>query len=424
MSGWFVRRLALLVGLALTGGLPSSADAIELHRGINFELWQHWTAKAEFTGAGYDRANFPDWSDKIDDQQLAAVHRQGFDFVRLNIDPSPFFWAEKDGNRMLDGVMTATRRLQAAGLKVVVDLHLVPDQEDRPNGLHWVLGTGDQKKAAGFSRYADLVSRFAKRLADLPADATALELMNEPDQDWFSYATLTDRWPGQLGTLYATARKAAPSLPLILAGGRGGGIEGLLRLDPTAIANDANTLWTFHIYDPYAITHSGLPWETSPEHFLVGLPYPAALLDFGLRERLIMHARAQIDAEITDDGARAELYAKVDEVADKYRASDAGPDKLAATIGEAADWANKYGIAPNRLLVGEFGVFQDHVDVGTRCAILKATREAAEARGMSWAVYAAGLTQPGQSFSIIVDAATLRVEPAVATALGLTPTAD
>lgn len=413
-------RFAIRLGLAALAVCAGfSASAIELRRGVNFELWQHWTSRSAFVAADYDRTNFPDWSKAITDTQLARLRAQGFDFVRLNVDPSPFFWIEADGNKLLDAVLTATHRLQAADFKVIVDLHLVPDMDDRPNGLHWVLGTGDVKKPEGFARYTALVGKVAGRLATLPADRTALEVMNEPDQDWFSHLALTDRWPEQLRTLHAAARAAAPQLPLILSGARGGDIDGLMRLDPGKITDDANVIWSFHYYEPYEITHSGLPWESDARHFLVGLPFPAYRLDFGLEERLRLRARAAIDAEVSAASARAALYAKVDETMTAFRAAKYGPDTIDAAFGRAAGWATDHDIAANRLLLGEFGVFQDHVALDTRAAILAAMRQAAEAHGFAWAVYTAGLTQPHQSFSIIGDPATLAVEPEIATALGL-----
>ena len=117
--------------------------------------------------------------------------------------------------------------------------------------------------------------------------------------------------------------------------------------------------------------------------------------------------------------ARAALYAKVYETMTAFRTAKYGPDTIDAAFGRAAGWATDHGIAANRLLLGEFGVFQDHVALDTRAAILAAMRQAAEAHGFAWAVYTAGLTQPNQSFSIIGDPATLAVEPEIATALGL-----
>jgi hypothetical protein len=406
---------ALAVLLASLAG----AAAAELRRGVNFELWQHWTAKAEFVGDGYDRDDFPDWQKAVSDAQLFTLHAQGFDFVRLNVDPSPFFWIDAEQNRLLDGVIRATRRLQAAGFTVIVDLHLVPDQDDRPNGLHWVLGTGDVGAPLGFGVYTGLVSRFAARLASLPADRTLLELLNEPDQDWFSTFLSGDKWPDQLKALLKSARQAAPELKLVLSGGLGGSIDGLLRLDAGAITSDANVIWSFHYYEPYEISHSGLPWERNAAHFLTGLPYPASRLDKAMLARLVADADARVDAEVTDAGARKKLKAEIKASAVAYAASGAGPESVDAAFAGVTDWARRNAIPPTRILLGEFGVFQDKVAPETRAALIGTIRQTAESHGFAWAVYTAGLTQPDQSFGIVADAATLAVDPPVATALGL-----
>ena len=412
---------ALLALAALLGGMPGGqAEVPPLKRGVNFELWQHWTNRETFLSPGYDTTDFPDWSRAVSDEKLAALHRQGFDFVRLNVDPSPFLWDESRSDRLLESVAIAVRRLQKVGFAVVVDLHLVPDGPDRPEGLHYVLGTGGSRSTEGFERYLAIVRKFAARFEGFPAEATALELINEPDQDWFSPGPAGDRWPGQLARLYRAARDEAPRLALVLSGPRGGGLEGLLRVDPKPYVADDAVIWSFHIYDPGAITHSGLPWEkTSVGHFLTGLPFPAARLDAPMRAKILARATARLRAEIADPAKRAEIEAKLIPAIDAYVASTAGPETIERDVRRAADWAKRAGIPAGRILVGEFGVFQDEVEAETRAAILRATREAAEREGFAWAVYTAGLTRARSSFGILDDTTTMRVDDRVSAALGL-----
>lgn len=415
------RRLLGVVAVLLTlvAAPFASAETPPLRRGINFEVWQTWVGRGGFLAGGYDRSNFPDWSKRVDDRGLASLRRQGFDFVRLNVDPSPFFWDEAEAERLLDGVAKAVDRLIAADFRVVIDLHLVPETPDRPQGLHWTLGTGDEKTAAGFVRYLGLVRQFATRFRDLPADRVALELMNEPDQDWFSHLKLTDRWPGQLASLVAAARRAAPKLPLVLSGGRGGGSEGLLRLDPRPFAGDDAILWSYHTYEPHAVTHSGLPWERDAAHFLTRLPFPATTIDAATQTRLKAEALDRLRREVADPAARRDLEAKIATALDAYVASRASAETIAAEAAQIADWATRNGVRPDRILVGEFGVFQDGADPAARLAVVRATREAVEAAGFAWAIYTADLTKTKSSFGILSDARTLEVEPAIRDALGL-----
>ena len=401
--------------------LPALSQAAEFtaRRGVNLEAWQTWTKRTPFMSPGYDRSSFPDWQSRVSNEQLAALRAQGFEFVRLNVDASPFFWVgDKGVPQLLDSVVTATQRLQVAGLAVVVDMHLMPEMDDRPDGLHDVLGTGDRKDAL-FDKYVALVGQIAARLASLPRGQTALELVNEPDQDWFSHLSVSDRWPGQLAALYRAARKVAPELTLVLSGARSSSIDGLLRLDPAPFSGDERIVWTFHYYEPMVITHAGQPWTETPARFLTHLPYPADHLDRKLAERLLAEARRSIHAVIADPARRRDLSNAVAKALDDYRASCASPNTVASDFARVSAWAKANGIPAARVLVGEFGVFQDAADPSTRVAVLTAIREAAEAAGFSWAVYTAGFLDAHSSFGIMDDTARASVEPVVKKALRL-----
>jgi len=410
---------AICLSLALGASLSGAIAGPLLRCGINFEVWQSWTNRDGFLSAGFDRGNFPDWMDRVDDRQLAGLKVAGFDFVRLNVDASAFLWiAEADTPALIDRALSATKRLQALGFAVIVDLHLLPVQDDRPAGLEDVLGTGGHQPKLQ-ERYLRLVAAMAAQLASLPPDLTAFEPINEPNQDWESHFSITDRWPAQLTALQAAARKVAPQLTLVLTGGRSGGIEGLERLDPAPFSGDPNIVWTFHYYEPMAVTHAGQPWEDGPQRFLTHLPYPAARLDDAGAARLLASAQRGVATTVTDRAKRRQLDAAVDEALSAYRTADAGPASIAADFKRVADWAAKNGIPPTRILLGEFGVFQDEADPEARRAVIDATRTAAEAQGFAWAVYTAGLTQAGRSFSVIGDADSLAIESATSKALGL-----
>jgi len=414
-----LRVFVALLAASLSLSPPTRAAEFAARRGVNIEAWQRWTHRSTFLSPDYDRSDFPDWRGRIGDAQLAALRDQGFDFVRLNIDVSPFFWVgEREVAPLLDGVVAATRRLQAAGLAVVVDLHVMPEMDDRPDGLHDVLGT-DGRKDRLFAAYVALLGRMAGRLASLPRGRTALELVNEPDQDWSSHLVLADRWPGQLSALYRAARKAAPELTLVLSGARSSSIDGLLRLDPKPYAGDERIIWTFHYYEPMAVTHAGQPWEETPARFLTHLPYPADRIDQRAAERLLAEARRSIDAAIADPARRRDLGKGVAKALDAYRASRASSRTVADDFARVSAWARANGVPPARMLLGEFGVFQDAADPEARIAVLKAIREAAEAAGFSWAVYTAGLSEGRRSFGIMSDAPGLTVEPGVKEALRL-----
>ena len=410
------RLTALCLGLLAV--LPAAATP-SLKRGINFEVWQTWTARDAFLAPGFDRDNFPDWMGRIDDRQLTTLKAEGFDFVRLNIDAAALLWAGDDGAGPLIGrVVAATERLQALGFTVIVDMHLLPVDEERPEGLQDVLGTDDHAPLL-WDRYLGLVTRLAGRLAALPPDRTLLEPINEPNQDWGSYLALTDRWPDQLAALRSAARQAAPTLTLVLTGGRGGLIDGLTRLDPPPFADDPNIVWTFHYYEPMAVSHAGRPWVDDPGRYLTHLPYPAAHLDAAEGKRLQQDAKNRIAKEVTDPKRRRELDIGVGEALDAYRSTEAGPSTIGADFQRVSNWANENGIPAERILLGEFGIFQDAADPASHIALIEATRAAADDKGFAWAIYSAGLTSAGQGFSVIGDGKALTLEPEIKSALGL-----
>ena len=410
------RLTALCLGFL--AALPAAATPA-LKRGINFEVWQTWTAHDAFLAPGFDRDNFPDWMGRIDDRQLTNLKAEGFDFVRLNIDAAALLWAGDDGAGPLIGrIVAATERLQALGFTVIVDMHLLPVDEERPEGLQDVLGTDDHAPLL-WDRYLGLVTRLAGRLAALPPDRTLLEPINEPNQDWGSYLALTDRWPDQLAALRSAARQAAPTLTLVLTGGRGGLVDGLTRLDPAPFADDPNIVWTFHYYEPMAVSHAGRPWVDDPGRYLTHLPYLAARLDAADGKRLLQEARNRIAKGVTDPKHRRELELGVSRALDAYRLSEAGPATIGADFQRIGNWANENGIPAERVLLGEFGIFQDAADPASRIALIEATRAAAEEKGFAWAIYSAGLTSAGQGFSVIGDGKALTLEPEIKSALGL-----
>lgn len=414
------RRLSLvLLCLGIVAGASNVSAAPQLRRGINFEVWQTWTGRDAFLASDFDRENFPDWMARVDDRQLLGLKGEGFDFVRLNIDSAALLWVGDDGaGPLIDRIVTATQRLQALGFAVIVDLHLLPADSDRPEGLEDVLGTNGHPPLL-WDRYLGLVTRVAARLAALPPDLTLLEPINEPNQDWSSHLRLTDRWPDQLAALKTAARTVAPTLTLVLTGGRSSLIDGLIRLDPPPFKDDPNIVWTFHYYEPMAVSHAGRPWVDEPGRYLTHLPYPAALLDDTTGKKLVRDARQRIAKAVADPPHRRKLDEAVGEALDDYRATGAGPTTIAADFQRVSDWATQNGIPADRVLLGEFGVYQDGADPAARRSLIEATRVAAEQQGFAWAIFTAGLTTAGKAFSVVGDNRTLALDPEMKAALGL-----
>ena len=134
---------------------------------------------------------FPEWRKCLNDDDLKALKAAGFDFLRMPVDPSPFLsdqhcWrcaTDLYASRCVD----SARLINRAGLKVVVDMHLIPAGGSRSIGMGEVMDD-----PTTFDRYVELVRTMAHTLAAedpstgrLRADERAdRRLRRRPHQSW------------------------------------------------------------------------------------------------------------------------------------------------------------------------------------------------------------------------------------------------
>jgi hypothetical protein len=81
------------------------------------------------------------------------------------------------------------------------------------------------------------------------------------------------RWYGIQGKLIAAIRAAAPNHTIIASGHRWSGLSEMLFLEPYA---DANIIYNFHFYEPFAFTHQGATWAGPNLPFYKNVPYPSS----------------------------------------------------------------------------------------------------------------------------------------------------
>jgi endoglucanase len=404
------RCIALALGSALA--LPASAEPPILHRGLNVDLWLEWRTIDEMLSDPAFLETYPDWRRVITSDMFAILAEEGFDFVRLPMDPGPLL-AYGPGPAqdaliadMRDGAETAL----GAGLKVIVDMHPIPRGDDT-GGMESIM-------AQHWPDYVGLVGRVAKALDGLPPDRVVFEPLNEPTNDCEAVFSGTPAaWPGMLVKLHAAARNGAPDLAIILTGACWSQAAALAALDPALIA-DENVIWTFHSYSPFAYTHQGASWTVHPMVYLWDLPYPPSLMTTEIAE--------QVTAEATQRMAAAEgTAADPEPILTKIMEYMDTPDRAVADdIAVAAEWADANGIPRGRVLLGEFGAL--HTVNGLSQprewyhAFLSDKRRAAEDAGMGWAVlgYAGGM-------GVAIDGdPDRRLSPGTCQALGLVPCAQ
>lgn len=374
-----LRALLICLLAVAQAHAETAADRFSPKRGLNFELWVEWVSVDEMVTRPGFLDVFPDWRRTAPEGAVAALQTNGFDVIRLPVEPAPFLalgpGAAQDA--LIGQVADTAAMIQTSGLKVIVDLHAIP-RNGEPWGTDRILND-----PATFDAYAALVGKIAARLHGMDPDRTALELLNEPTNDCgLVFEPDLQQWPGQLSRLHRAARAAAPDLPLVVSGGCWGSADGLLAIDPALLADD-NLIWSFHSYGPFFFTHQGAGWTGGPVVHFAGVPYPPASIDDAMAAQLVTEAAARAGSgDVTRDALTAELQA--------YR--DLPLDAVSEDIARVAAWADAHDVPRNRIFVGEFGVIRENaqgiaVPAASRAAFLDAKISAIEAAGFGWAVY-------------------------------------
>lgn len=379
--------------LALIAAVPARAAAdptVRLRRGLNLHHLLNWPDTVPRDGGrDYLWPPFQGARHRIADGELAALRAMGFDFLRVTLDPALVMSADAARWPALGAHVGAlVGRLVEAGFAVILDLH--------PVAVQPALGPEVLvRDPEVFARYANAVGRVAALVAPLPG-AVALELMNEPR------VPEAVRWQGMLETLHAGARARAPHLPLVLTGSPWSDAAALVRLDPAPFRGSA-VLYTFHAYEPHAYTHQGAPGDEASA--IAGLVWP---VDRG--------GVAAVEAVSLERATLSGDLGRTRRVLERLARDPHGPDSLGRAFASVAVWARAAGIAPERVVLGEFGCVETAhgMAVPGRLAWLAAVRRAAEAQGFPWAYWA----YRGEGGMALADASGA-VDPALRAALGL-----
>jgi endoglucanase len=341
--------------------------------------------------------------------ELQALRRTGFETIRLPVDPAPFFVFEGEKREAVYRLLfDALALIREAGLKVIVDLH--------PNSRHPVWGQNAViagLDAPAFTAYAGVVGDMSRRLAKLDPDRVALELMNEPRLQ--CKGEQQQRWEQIVTTLISRARQQAPKLTLVVTGACVSSLDGMLVLDPSSF-HDANLIYTFHFYEPFSFTHQGASFIPWPDKYLDEVPWP-------VRQRPLEQTMARLKERMTkvqlDPAALEKAASGAQANLTKLYVSGAGRETLDARFAKAADWGRAHNVAPERILIGEFGVLRKNADApGALCPDrmrwLSDVREIAAKYGLSWSYF----SYDGP-FALVRNDQDRELDPSVLNALGL-----
>jgi len=340
----------LLASVASSDALATPVATVDeslprLARGLNLSHWFEYER-----GQGLNAAEM---------RQLKAL---GLDHVRIPVDPVVGGWHPLRGGKLafLGELQAAADMAMAAGLEVVIDLHLEPSDkkilEDQP---------------ATEAELLRLWQTLAQAFGGSPKRQLALELFNEPQY----YGLKRLRWPPLQRRLLDTVRQRAPAHLVLLSGSGGGSFEGLASLQPV---RDAAVAYVFHHYDPFLFTHQGTVWQDER--------YTTAGLRHGLRyppqpaHDSALPLRAPKATGI--QGAAVKARAATEMAA--HLQAGWGPQRLRADMDRAGRFARERGV---RVLCNEFGCIRAQVDADSRYRWITDMRTALEANGIGWTLW-------------------------------------
>ena len=327
-----IAALALAVSGAATAAPPAERLAV-LQRGVNVTNWFRFPASLDPAAL---RAY-------LSDAAVGDIHRAGFGFVRLPVQPEMLMQAGRLDPIRLGLLLEAVHKLQRQGLGVVIVPHPSTWRLDNPQGNRALL--------TGFWH------ALAPELARTDPRLTFVEVLNEP-----VFAKDAEGWADLQVLALSEIRAALPLHTVILTGSDWGGVGGLLALRPVA---DRNVVYSIHFYDPSELTSLAAYRPGLDTAALARLPFP-------------MDANPAGCAAATGgtDPATADLIGFV-------CALQWDTASVRRRIGEAGAWARRNNAT---VLLGEFGA-SVRLNAPARLAWLAAVRRAAEQEGMGWALW-------------------------------------
>lgn len=289
------------------------------------------------------------YSSYMSDAELDTIRRWGFTAIRLPVrEPFMFVSSSKDKelpSNSLKQLDSAIRRINKAGLSVIVDFH-----------------SKERKLQETSSTYLDKVSTFWDLLAkhlSLTTDPRLvyLEILNEPR---FLYSP--DSWNAIQLRLFKVIRNSAHNHTIIATSTRYSDPQTFSSL---AMLPDSNVIYTLHTYDPNAFTHQGADYLSQEIKGVSGLPWPAT-------------KDCSIALQRANGNAAAINYINT------YCSSGWNAAKFALYLAPAIDWAKERHVP---LFVGEFGVRATAAPSADRLAWLSMASSLFSQKGLSWGLW-------------------------------------
>ena len=376
----------------------AQSDPIKFRRGVSIHEWLNWspvssktliTTGAHQIGAKTRDSNeyiWPPYQKRpvpITASDLEAIRKQGFDFVRLSIDPGPVLSVSGERrSEALSVLGNAVKLVLASGLKVVFDYHPVGQVPAYSAKAFEV--KPDEPAALNYKQMVADTALMLSTLVPHASDFIAFELFNEP-QFYPCDGAGGRNWQETLEGLITSARRAAPELTLIVSGACGGGVKGLINLDPKRL-KDSNLLYSFHYYENHIFTHQG----GKGKRWLTAVPWPPSQRTLDQSIALCMHYIHTKKGLSLLQRANAKYEAR--RLLEKYYRDDKGIETVRDAFKKLVSWSEKNRIPLNHLFMGEFGVIaatnrRAGAEPADRLRWLSFVRKQAESYDIGWAYW-------------------------------------
>lgn len=220
-----------------------SETTFAIGRGTNIS---HWLSQSR--RRGQERRA---WFTEADVRRIAGW---GLDHIRLPVDEEQ---CDAEGLALLD---QALDWCEAAGLRVIVDLHILRshyfNQETEPE-----LFTNPRAAAAFIELWLELQHRLRGR----PLALVAYELLNEP------VARDPQRWNDVARAVFGALREVEPEREIFLGSNW---FNSVRTFDALWIPDDPHCWLTFHFYSPMLITHYRAAWWRQGGRYAGPIQYP------------------------------------------------------------------------------------------------------------------------------------------------------
>ena len=330
-----------LLAMLLLGSSSANADvpqsrAAVLARGLNISHWLRFPPSNDDAALrGY-----------LDDAAIASLKRAGFTYVRIPVGLEVVMQGRHVASDKLATVVAIVRRVQRAGLAVMIEPH--PQQVQ-----NWDFGKNDEARQALLGFWRDM----APALRLLPVALTFPEVVNEPADD---DAAAWDRLQEQV---LQVIRAALPQNTIMLTGTNWSSLDGLLKVQPVA---DGNVIYTFHTYEPTLLTLLGV-WDSGIDQDMLGahIPFP-------------------VTPGACASAIAATRQAHTRSVVQYWCSQPQNEATIAAYLRRATDWGHQHHV---QVALTEFGA-RGILNRPARNAYLTAMRRSAEAQHLPWALWA------------------------------------